>query len=70
MKRICSLCLAEYPYRQVKKYTHPLQLCEKCQDVLIDLNLTATSLLSVKKDLKGETGERGCQETYKPLSAK
>jgi hypothetical protein len=45
MKRICSLCLAEYPYRQVKKYTHPLQLCEKCQDVLIDLNLTATSLL-------------------------
>ena len=45
MKRICSLCLAEYPYQKVKKYAHPLQLCDKCQDVLIDLNLTATSLL-------------------------
>jgi hypothetical protein len=45
MKRICSLCLAEYPYQKVKRYAHPLQLCEKCQDVLIDLNLTATSLL-------------------------
>jgi hypothetical protein len=45
MKRICSLCLAEYPYQKVKKYAHPLQLCDKFQDVLIDLNLTATSLL-------------------------
>ncbi len=45
MKRICSLCLDEYPYQKVKKYRHNLQLCDKCQDVLIDLNLTAQSLL-------------------------
>ena len=45
MKRICSLCLSEYPYQKVKKYEHKLQLCVKCQDVILDLNLTAQSLL-------------------------
>ena len=37
MKRICSLCLDEYHYAEVKKYQHRLQLCNKCQDVLIEL---------------------------------
>jgi hypothetical protein len=38
MKRICSLCLTEYSYYKVKKYkTHPLQLCNKCQDAIIDI---------------------------------
>ena len=38
MKRICSLCLSEYPYHSVKKWkTHPLQLCVKCQDALITI---------------------------------
>ena len=45
MKRICSLCLQERPYQNVKKYKHELQLCDKCQDVFIDLSLTANSLL-------------------------
>ena len=45
MKRICSLCLDQYPYQSVKKYQHRLQLCNKCQDVLIELSLTAESLL-------------------------
>ncbi len=38
MKRICSLCLTEQSYYKVKKYkTHPLQLCSKCQDVIMDI---------------------------------
>ena len=38
MKRICSLCLQEYSYWRVKQYkTHPLQLCNKCQEVIIAL---------------------------------
>ena len=38
MKRICSLCLTEYSYYKVKKYkTHPLQLCNKWQDAIIDI---------------------------------
>jgi hypothetical protein len=45
MKRICSLCLQERPYHLVKKYEHKLQLCGKCQDVLLDLTLTGHSLL-------------------------
>jgi hypothetical protein len=45
MKRICSLCLDDYPYHKVKKYQHKLQLCVKCQDVVIDLSLTAESLI-------------------------
>ena len=45
MKRICSLCLDDYPYHKVKKYPHKLQLCVKCQDVMIDLGLTAQSLI-------------------------
>ena len=45
MKRICSLCLDDYPYHKVKKYQHKLQLCVKCQDVIIELNLTPQSLL-------------------------
>ena len=35
MKRICSLCLTEQQYYKIKKYkTHPLQLCNKCQDAI------------------------------------
>jgi len=45
MKRICSLCLDEYMYDKVKKYKHKLQLCTKCQDVILDISLTATSIL-------------------------
>ena len=45
MKRICSLCLQERMYHKVKKYEHQLQLCTKCQDVIIELSLTATSIL-------------------------
>jgi len=37
MKRRCSLCLQEAPYRFVKKYEHGLQLCVKCQDALLDI---------------------------------
>ena len=38
MKRICSLCLTEYAYYKVKKYkTHPLQLCNKCQEAIMTL---------------------------------
>jgi len=37
MRRICSLCLQEVVYHQVKKYPHGLQLCTKCQDVILDL---------------------------------
>jgi len=45
MKRICSLCLQEYMYNKVKKYEHQLQLCTKCQDAIIELSITATSIL-------------------------
>ncbi len=38
MKRICSLCLTEQVYYKVKKYkTHPLQLCNKCQDAIVTI---------------------------------
>jgi hypothetical protein len=45
MKRICSLCLQEKMYQRVTKYKHQLQLCTECQDVIIELSLTATSLV-------------------------
>ena len=45
MKRICSLCLKEQMYHKVTKYKHELQLCTKCQDVIIELSLTAKSFL-------------------------
>ena len=45
MKRICSLCLQERMYHKVKKYEHQLQLCTKCQDAIIELSITATSIL-------------------------
>jgi hypothetical protein len=45
MIRTCRLCLGEYRYDKVKKYKHGLQMCTKCQDVIIDLSLTANSLL-------------------------
>jgi len=34
MKRICSLCLQEVNYQNVKRYTHGLQLCDNCIDIL------------------------------------
>jgi len=37
MKRICSLCLGEYPYQEVKKYKHCLQLCDLCHMVVVDI---------------------------------
>jgi len=45
MKRICSLCLNEYPYSEVKRYPHYLQLCTQCQDVIIELSSTAETFL-------------------------
>jgi hypothetical protein len=45
MKRICSLCLKEIDYRRVKRYDHNLQLCTKCQDVIINLSSSTQSIL-------------------------
>jgi len=45
MKRTCTLCLSDYPYNKVKRYEHGLQLCTNCQDVIVDLSLTAKSFL-------------------------
>ena len=45
MKRTCRLCLNEYRYANVKKYGHGLQLCTKCQDVIIGLCITADSFV-------------------------
>jgi len=45
MKRICTLCLRERDYRKVKRYDHNLQLCVKCQDVIINLSSTPQSIL-------------------------
>jgi len=39
MKRICSLCLQEIIYHNVKRYKHGLQLCGHCQDVISELSL-------------------------------
>jgi len=35
----------DYNYRSVKKYPHGLQLCTKCQDVILDLSSSALSFL-------------------------
>jgi hypothetical protein len=32
MKRVCSLCLMEFSYKEVKKHKHGLQLCDHCVD--------------------------------------
>ncbi len=37
MKRVCSLCLNDYKYQDVKRFTHGLQLCDTCQDVIAAL---------------------------------
>ena len=44
MKRICSLCFIEKNYVYVKKYTHGLQLCNKCQEVIAELSLPVESI--------------------------
>ena len=44
MKRICSLCNAEKPYHSVKRYKHGLNMCIKCQDVMLDLAEEAITL--------------------------
>ena len=44
MKRICSLCMRERVYHTVKVYKHGLQLCGKCQDVVLDLAEEAITL--------------------------
>ena len=44
MRRICSLCRAEKHYHSVKRYPHRLQLCIKCQDVILDLAEEAITL--------------------------
>jgi hypothetical protein len=41
MKRVCSLCLMEFSYKEVKKHKHGLQLCDHCVDVLMDISLHA-----------------------------
>ena len=44
MKRICSLCLQEVIYHNVKRYKHGLQLCGHCQDVIAELSLPVESI--------------------------
>jgi len=44
MKRICSLCLQEVVYHNVKRYKHGLQLCGHCQDVIAQLSLPVESI--------------------------
>ena len=44
MRRICNLCNAEKLYHSVKRYPHGLQLCIKCQDVVLDLAEEAYTL--------------------------
>jgi hypothetical protein len=44
MKRVCSLCLQEYIYHNVKKYRHGLQLCVHCSDVLAELSSSPVSI--------------------------
>ena len=44
MRRICTLCRHELHYTSVKKYKHGLQLCSKCQDVMLDLAEEAITL--------------------------
>jgi len=44
MKRICSLCLQEVIYHNVKKYPHGLQLCGHCRDVLAELSSSVESI--------------------------
>ena len=41
MKRVCSLCLMDFSYKEVKKYKHGLQLCDQCVMVLMDISLHA-----------------------------
>jgi hypothetical protein len=49
MRRICSLCLQEYVYHNVKKYPHGLQLCGHCTDVLADMMCQCSSAVSIFK---------------------
>ena len=44
MKRFCNLCNSDYVYHNVKMYRHGLQLCGKCQDVILDLAEEAITL--------------------------
>ena len=44
MRRICTLCTAEKHYLSVKRYAHGLQMCIKCQDVILDLAEEAITL--------------------------
>jgi hypothetical protein len=37
MKRVCNLCLGEYPYKDVKKFKHGLNLCDLCYMIIIDI---------------------------------
>ena len=44
MRRVCSLSKAEKLYHSVKRYAHGLNLCIKCQDVVLDLAEEAITL--------------------------
>ena len=44
MKRECDLCRKHYTYWKVKIYPHGLQLCGKCQGVVLDLAEEAITL--------------------------
>ena len=37
MKRVCNLCLGEYPYQDVTKYKHGLNLCDLCYTIIVDI---------------------------------
>ena len=51
MKRICALCRAETPYHSVKRYPHGLQLCNKCQDAMMDLAEEANAIRVLQRRL-------------------
>ncbi len=51
MKRICMLCKVEKQYYKVKRYPHGLQLCNKCQDVMMDLAEEANAIRVLQRRL-------------------
>ena len=39
MKRVCNLCLGEFQYGNVTKHKHGLNLCSKCENVILNIAL-------------------------------
>ena len=45
------LCQAEKQYYKVKRYPHGLQLCNKCQDAMMDLAEEANAIRVLQRRL-------------------